>query len=92
MSYFRAKYHKLKFGNELVQGGGEPPPGLLDDLSEDGGGRLDGAPGDTTTTAAAILSATNSNASWKQSRQLLRQSVTVDTVTCSGSYDLYCQL
>ncbi|KAF2354384.1 WD40 repeat [Trinorchestia longiramus] len=65
----RTKYHKLKFGNDLVQGGGDPPPGLLDDLQDDTG-RLDGGLTDTT---ASILSSTTSNASWKQSRQLLRQ-------------------
>lgn len=64
--FLRAKYHKLKYGSELVQGGGEPPPGLLDDLSDEG--RLEA--GDTT---AAILASANTNASWKQSRQLLRQ-------------------
>ncbi|KAK3890853.1 hypothetical protein Pcinc_005214 [Petrolisthes cinctipes] len=54
----RAKYHKLKYGTDLVQGDMNPPV-------EEGGeeGRVD---------PDAILS-TNTNVSWKQSRHLLRQ-------------------
>uniref|UniRef100_A0A6A7FRL8 Striatin-3-like n=4 Tax=Amphipoda TaxID=6821 RepID=A0A6A7FRL8_9CRUS len=66
----RCKYHKLKYGSDLVQGVSEPPPpGLLDDLSDEGS-RLDGGAIDGT---AAVLHSAATNASWKQSRQLLRQ-------------------
>ncbi|XP_066981593.1 striatin-3 isoform X3 [Macrobrachium rosenbergii] len=54
----RAKYHKLKYGTDLVQGDMNPP-------SEDGGEEV-------RVDTDAILS-TNTNVSWKQSRQLLRQ-------------------
>ncbi|MPC23813.1 Striatin-3 [Portunus trituberculatus] len=54
----RAKYHKLKYGTELVQGDMNPPV-------EEGGEEVRVDPD-------AILS-TNTNVSWKQSRHLLRQ-------------------
>ncbi|XP_076042809.1 connector of kinase to AP-1 isoform X1 [Oratosquilla oratoria] len=53
-----AKYHKLKYGTDLVQGDMNPP---VEESGEEV--RMD---------TEAILS-TNTNASWKQSRQLLRQ-------------------
>lgn len=58
LAYLRAKYHKLKYGTELVQGDMNPPV-------EEGGEEVRVDP-DT------ILS-TNTNVSWKQSRHLLRQ-------------------
>lgn len=54
----RAKYHKLKYGTDLVQGDMNPPV-------EEGGEEVRVDPD-------AILS-TNTNVSWKQSRHLLRQ-------------------
>ena len=58
LSSLRAKYHKLKYGTELVQGDMNPPV-------EEGGEEVRMDPD-------AILS-TNTNVSWKQSRHLLRQ-------------------
>lgn len=57
-SSHRAKYHKLKYGTDLVQGDMNPPV-------EEGGEEV-------RVDTDAILS-TNTNVSWKQSRQLLRQ-------------------
>ncbi|XP_071541651.1 striatin-3 isoform X4 [Panulirus ornatus] len=54
----RAKYHKLKYGTDLVQGDMNPPV-------EEGGDEV-------RVDTDAILS-TNTNVSWKQSRHLLRQ-------------------
>ena len=60
---FRAKYHKLKYGTDLVQGDMNPPQSLVDEGVGEEGIRLE---------TEAVLS-TNTNVSWKQSRQLLRQ-------------------
>ncbi|XP_069166628.1 striatin-3 isoform X2 [Procambarus clarkii] len=54
----RAKYHKLKYGTDLVQGDMNPPV-------EEGGEEV-------RVDTDALLS-TNTNVSWKQSRHLLRQ-------------------
>merc|ERR1712071_167617 len=57
-SFFRAKYHKLKFGTELQQGEVKPP--IFDD-------------GINEAVDGESIFITNSNVNWRQGRQLLRQ-------------------
>jgi len=54
----RAKYHKLKFGTELLQGEVKPP--IFDD-------------GTNEAVDGESIFITNSNVNWRQGRQLLRQ-------------------
>lgn len=59
-SYFRAKYHKLKYGTELQQGDMKPP------IFDEPGGPEAPVDGEAPFTSV-------SNVSWRQGRQLLRQ-------------------
>ncbi|XP_012270878.1 striatin isoform X2 [Orussus abietinus] len=59
----RAKYHKLKYGTDLVQGDVKPP--LYEESSTCGGPIGGGGDGETPFTSDII--------SWRQSRQLLRK-------------------
>ncbi|XP_011860514.1 PREDICTED: striatin-3 isoform X2 [Vollenhovia emeryi] len=71
----RARYHKLKYGTDLVMQGDIKPPlyeeGTTCNISEsgsDGGGGGGGGGGDGEASFTSV-----SNVSWRQGRQLLRQ-------------------
>ncbi|XP_011160828.1 striatin-3 isoform X1 [Solenopsis invicta] len=69
----RARYHKLKYGTDLVMQGDVKPPlyeeGTTCNISESGsGGGGGGGGGDGEASFTSV-----SNVSWRQGRQLLRQ-------------------
>lgn len=79
--YNRARYHKLKYGTDLVMQGDIKPPlyeeGTTCNTSEGGGsggnesgGNGGGGGGDGEASFTSV-----SNVSWRQGRQLLRQYV-----------------
>ncbi|RXG61362.1 Striatin-3 [Armadillidium vulgare] len=63
----RAKFHKLKYGTDLIQGDMNPPQSLVDD------GIVSGIGDEMVHIDTDTILSTNTNVSWKQSRQLLRQ-------------------
>ena len=66
--YFcRAKFHKLKYGeNSENCPEVEPPSSLLDDLNSDGGEGVE------SSNPALLNNSSYNNKDWKHSRQLLR--------------------
>lgn len=75
-NFYRARYHKLKYGTDLVMQGDVKPPlyeeGTTCNISESGsgGGGSGGGGGDGEASFTSV-----SNVSWRQGRQLLRQYV-----------------
>lgn len=78
---YRARYHKLKYGTDLVMQGDVKPPlyeeGTTCNVSEGGGGGGGGTGegGGGGDGEASFTSTSVSNVSWRQGRQLLRQYV-----------------
>lgn len=75
-NFYRARYHKLKYGTDLVMQDVKPPlyeEGTTCNISESGsggGGSGGGGGGDGEASFTSV-----SNVSWRQGRQLLRQYV-----------------